>query len=91
LDFVGKGLHKNLQDCRRSDECADGFLLPDDRGHAAQRQRRSRGATHEFDDKPPTELYKVFQDARRRDERRFIKELLPQLGLEPLIDGTRQA
>ena len=40
-------------------------------------------ATHGLDERPPTEIHKTLQDVRRADERRFMKELLPQIGLEP--------
>jgi hypothetical protein len=40
-------------------------------------------ATHKLDETPPTHLHKSLQDARRSDECYFMKELLPQLGLQP--------
>jgi hypothetical protein len=38
-------------------------------------------ATHALDEKPPTELHKSIQEARRFDESSFMKEILPQVGL----------
>ena len=45
-------------------------------------------ATHGLDERPPTEMHKTIQNARRQDERRFMKELLPQIGLEQPGDGA---